>query len=183
MQHMKPVPSFLQFLPVSLFGAIMGLTGLSFCWEWAERTWGFNPIIKMGIGWAAIFFFILLTATYLFKMLKYPSLVKVEFQHPVSVSFFATFIISLLLIPGVILPYNENLAVVIWITGTAAMLLFAWIILRKWLDNKQDQANALPAWILPVVGTLDVPIVGYRLPIAGIQEICLFFSPLEYYSR
>lgn len=168
-------PSFIEFLPVSLFGAIMGLTGLSFSWGWAEKAWGFPAAIKDSIGTVALVAFVALIAAYLIKCFRYPGLVKKEIEHPVSVSFFATVIISLLLIPGIILPYSENAAIVIWAAGAIMMFLFSWFVLRKWLDNQQDPGSAMPAWIIPIVGTLDVPIVGYRLPVPGIHEICLAF--------
>jgi tellurite resistance protein len=168
-------PSFLEFLPVSLFGAIMGLTGLSFSWGWAEKAWGLPTVIKNTIGAIALAAFLLLTVTYILKCFKYPDIVKKEIQHPVSVSFFATFIISMLLVPGIILPYNVNAAVIIWSAGAIMMFVFSWFVLRKWLDRQQEPGSAMPAWIIPIVGTLDVPIVGYRLPIPGIHEICLVF--------
>ena len=167
--------SFIEFIPISLFGAVMGLTGLSFCWEWAEKTWSFYPWIKNIIGVIAVVFFLLLTVAYLLKIWKYPLAVRAEFNHPVSISFFGTFIISLLLLPGVIYPYFSTVAVVVWLVGAVLMFVFAWFVLRKWFGEQQDPANALPAWIIPVVGTLDVPIVGMQLPIPGIHEICLVF--------
>ncbi len=168
-------PSFLEFLPVSFFGAIMGLTGLAFSWGWAEKLWSFPPVIKNIVGGIAIVSFVCLTIAYVIKWIKFPELVKKEIQHPVSVSFFATFIISLLLIPGILLPYNVNAAVIIWSAGAVMMFIFSWFVLRKWLDHQQEPGSAVPAWIIPIVGTLDVPIVGYRLPIPGIHEICLVF--------
>jgi len=116
-----------------------------------------------------------LTVTYIIKCFKYPDIVKKEIQHPVAVSFFATFIISLLLIPGIILPYSVIGAIIIWSAGAIMMFVFSWFVLRKWLDHQQEPGSAVPAWIIPIVGTLDVPIVGYRLPIPGIHEICLLF--------
>lgn len=50
-------PSFLEFLPVNLFGAIMGLTGLATAWGWAEKTWGFEPYVRNALGLLAIVFF------------------------------------------------------------------------------------------------------------------------------
>jgi tellurite resistance protein len=55
------------------------------------------------------------------------------------------------------------------------MFVFAWYVLRKWLSSQQDLGNAQPAWFIPIVGTLDVPIVGSQFSIYGIREICLFF--------
>ena len=175
MQNSSQQPSFLEFLPVSLFGAVLGMSGLSFSWGWAEKVWGFSPFIREFTGGLAILLFIVLTIGYLIKWSRHPTIVRAEFQHPVSVSFFGAFIISLLLLPGIILPYSLPLAVGMWVVGALLIFGFAWMALRKWLDNQQELVNAQPAWILPVVGTLDVPIVGYRLPVPGIHEICLLF--------
>ncbi len=168
-------PSFLEFLPVSLFGSVLAMAGLSFSWGWAAKAWNFPVWIKDDIGLLAIAIFIVLTIAYVAKWIKFPGLVRTEFQHPVSVSFFGAFIVSLLVLPGIILDYSMSLAIAIWVCGAVLMLVFAWIVLRKWMDEQQEPANALPAWIIPVVGTLDVPIVGYRLPIPGIHELCLVF--------
>ena len=168
-------PGFIEFMPVSIFGAIMGMTGLSFAWELAGKAWGVSLYIKDTIGALAVLSFVALTAAYLVKMKKYTALVKKEFQHPVSVSFFATFIISLLLIPGLLLPFSVKAATIMWSIGAILMLAFAAFVLRKWLAQPQDPANAMPAWLLPIVGTLDAPLVGSRLPIPGIHEICLLF--------
>jgi tellurite resistance protein len=168
-------PSFLQFLPVSLFGSVIAITGLSFSWGRAEEIFNTANWIKPAFGMLAGMVFILLTICYLLKWIRYPAIVRKEFDHPVSVSFFGAFIISLLLLPGLFLAYYPKLATAMWCVGALLMFGFAWIVLRKWFDHQQDPGNAMPAWIIPVVGTLDVPIVGYRLPVAGIHEICLFF--------
>jgi tellurite resistance protein len=169
-------PTFLEFLPVSIFGADMGLCALCFCWRLAYKQW---PSIGMwpgeAIGCLAVLCFILLAITYSVKLIKYPALVKAEFRHEVTVCFFATAIISILLLPGVLLPYMRSFAIGLWFAGTILMFFFAWYVLRRWLDNKQQMENALPAWILPVVGTLDVPIVGNNLGLKMTHEYCLMF--------
>ncbi len=168
-------PSFLQFLPVSLFGIVISLTGLSYSWGWANKLLGL-PVWPMEVCESlALIFFVLITVAYVARWIKYPALVKAEFDHPVSVSFFGTFIISLLLIPGFILAYSVAFATAIWCCGAVLIFVFAWLVLRKWLDNQQEPGNAVPAWIIPVVGTLDVPIIGYQISIPGIHEICLMF--------
>jgi tellurite resistance protein len=35
---------------------------------------------------------------------------------------------------------------------------FAWLIVSRWMSNQQQAAHATPAWIVPVVGLLDVPL-------------------------
>ena len=165
----------LQFLPVSIFGAVMGLSGLSFAWRLANHIWQCDFVVSEIIGAAAILLFIVLSVAFIIKFQKDPSQLKKEINHPVSVSLYATIIISVLLIPGLLLPFFPVLAMVIWVIGAISMLLFAWFVLRMWLDHQQLPENAMPVWVIPIVGTLDVPIVGSHLPIAGVHEICMVF--------
>ena len=167
--------SLLDFLPVSIFGAVMGLSGLCFAWRIADKLWGLNFGISEPVAVIAIGLFIILTVAFIVKFRNNPSLPIKELDHPVAGSFYATFIISLLLIPGLLLPYAPALATLIWVIAALAMLLFAWYVLRKWLDHQQLPENAMPAWVIPIVGTLDVPIVGAHLHIYGIHEICMVF--------
>jgi tellurite resistance protein len=167
--------TFLKFLPVSIFGAVMGLSGLSFAWRLANHLWHFNFIISEIIAVIAILLFIVLFIFFAVKFQKDPAQVKKEINHPVTVSLYGTIIISLLLIPGLLLPFFPGLAIAIWIFGAVSMLLFAWFVLRMWLDHQQLPESAMPVWVIPIVGTLDVPIVGSHLPIAGVHEICMMF--------
>jgi tellurite resistance protein len=153
----------------------MGLSGLSFAWRLASQLWHLELAAGEIIGALAIILFLILTLCFIIKFKRYSSLILRELGHPVAISFYGTIIISLLLIPGILLPYLPVLATVIWLAGTVLMLYFAWHVLRKWLDNQQLPENAVPAWILPIVGTLDVPIVGSNIPLAGAHEICLIF--------
>ncbi|MEN0053083.1 MAG: SLAC1 anion channel family protein [Mucilaginibacter sp.] len=167
--------SFLEFLPVSIFGAVMGLSGLSFAWNQAVHLWHLPLIISQLIGGLAVITFIILTFTYSLKFWKYPDLVLQEFKNPNTISFFSTIIISLLLLPGILLPLFPTLAVSIWVVATLLIGLFAWYVLRQWLDRQQKPASAMPVWLLPVVGTLNVPIIGSKILIPGSHEVCLFF--------
>lgn len=167
--------SFLQFMPMSLFGGVMGLCGLSFAWTLASSIYPSLKNISGLTGIVAVAAFILLTILYLTKWKRFPQLVKAEFNHPVSVCFFGTYIISLLLLPGILLRWNEQLAVIVWATGTVLMLLFALYVLRVWLAKPKQPETIHPGWIIPIVGTLDVPIIGMHLPVEGIREISTFF--------
>jgi tellurite resistance protein len=63
------------------------------------------------------------------------------------------------------------------------MLLFAWLIVSRWLSDRQQVAHATPAWFIPVVGLLDVPLAlpGLNLPgMHGLMVVAmavgLFFA-------
>jgi tellurite resistance protein len=167
--------SFLEYVPISIFGAVMGICGLSFAWKLASHLWNVPEIISSVIGTVAILLFLVLTVLFLVKLKKFPAVLRNEFNHPVSVSFFATIIISLLLIPGLLLPVLPFTAKLVWTGAAVLMFAFAWYVLRKWLDHQQAAESAIPAWVIPVVGTLDVPIVGSSFHSAWAHETCLVF--------
>jgi len=168
-------PTFLEFMPVSLFGGVMGLSALCFAWRLASQAWHIGKLFAEIIGCTAILAFVILTIAYTVKWIRYPASVAGEFKNPVSVSFFSTVIISLLLIPGVLLPYVPVIADVIWLLGVLLIFSFAWFVLRKWMGKQQLPESAMPVWVLPVTGTLNVPIVGNSLQFAGAHEFCLMF--------
>ena len=168
-------PVFLEFMPVSLFGAVMGLTALCFAWRLVNQAWHIGSLLAEIIGYAAILVFVLLTIAYTVKWVRYRGVVESEFKNSITIGFFSTVSISILLIPGILLPYAPIVADVIWLAGVLITFLSAWFVLRKWMDQQQPRESAVPAWVLPVTGTLNVPIVGNSLNFPGAHEICLMF--------
>ena len=43
------------------------------------------------------------------------------------------------------------------------------------MDSQQLPESAMPAWAIPILGTLDVPIFGTQMPIDRAHEICMVF--------
>ncbi|QEM03746.1 C4-dicarboxylate ABC transporter [Mucilaginibacter rubeus] len=165
--------SFIEFMPVSIFGSVMGLCGLSFAWRRAAVIWNIWELPYLIFRLFAIAAFIALSACYLVKWYKFRKLIIEEFRSPKTICFFATYIICLLLLPGVVIDFFPRVAIVIWCTGAILMLFFACYMLRRWLDERQEPDSAMPAWVLPIVGTLDIPIIGNQLPLPGIHEITM----------
>ncbi|GLS46661.1 SLAC1 anion channel family protein [Methylobacterium brachythecii] len=169
-----PRRQYLAYLPVSLFGSVMGLTGLSVAWHLAASRYGASPWIGDAIGWLAVVAFVALALAYGVKAATAPEAVLAEFRHPIASSLFGTAIISLLLLPIVLVRYSAPLADGLWIAGTVLMVLFAWHIVSRWMSSRQQAAHATPAWIVPVVGLLDVPLAVPSLHLPMTQEISLF---------
>jgi tellurite resistance protein len=155
----------LDYLPVGLFGAVMGLVGLSVAWREASRLYGAPGVIADGIGAAAVIVFIALVLGYGWKCWTAWQAVKAEFQHPIVGSLFGTPLISLLLLPIVLVRFNTIFAIGTWMVGAAGMTLFAWYIVSRWMSDRQQMAHAIPAWIIPVVGLLDLPLA---MPLLGL---------------
>lgn len=163
----------LAYLPASFFGAVMGLSGLAIAWRLAAKVFGLPSSIAEAIAALALLVFMLLVIGYAIKWIGSPAAVRAEFQHPIAANFFATFIISVLLLPVLIAPYAPLVADAFWWLGTVLMFGFAWLIVRRWMSVQQQLAHATPAWIIPVVGTLDIPIAGVPLALPGSHVLSM----------
>ena len=164
----------LSYLPVSLFGSVMGLTGLSIAWQRAHEQYGFPPIIGFLFAAIAVAAFVALLFAYAIKWVTAPAAVLTEFKHPISGSLFGTIFISLLLIPIVLAPTSLAVARVMWTLGAIGMVVFAWFTISRWLSDRQQFLHATPAWIIPVVGLLDVPLAIPTLGLSVLHPLMVF---------
>ena len=108
---------------------------------------------------------------------------RAEFHHPVTGNLFGTIFISMLLIPIVLPPAWLMSARVIWCVGAVGMFGLAWLMIDRWMSDRQQVEHATPAWIVPVVGLLDVPLAVPLLDLPqahGVMVACvaigLFFA-------
>ncbi len=155
-----------EYLPVGLFGAVMGLTGLSVAWRLAHARYGAPEWVALAIAAVAVAVFVLVVAGYAVKLVTAFGAVREEFRHPIAGNLFGTVLISLLLLPIVLEPYAHRFAQSLWAVGAAGIFVFAWLMVSRWMSDRQQAAHATPAWIIPVVGLLDVPLalppLGFR---------------------
>jgi tellurite resistance protein len=165
------VPRHLDYLPVGLFGSVMGLTGLSVAWRIAHALFATPLWIADVIAAISVIAFVALLLAYLVKVVSAPDKVVAEFRHPIAGNLFGTFLISLLLLPILLAPFSLMLARLLWVTGAAGMVLFAWVIVSRWMSDRQQTAHATPAWIVPVVGMLDIPLALPGLGLSGLHEV------------
>ncbi|MFC4808608.1 SLAC1 anion channel family protein [Paenibacillus sp. GCM10023250] len=165
--------SSVQFLPVNLFGSVMGISGLSLAWRQASTLFGTAPIIAEVIGIAAILVFIVLSIGYILKWILYPRKVMNEFTHPVSGNFFGTITISILLLSSVLGSYSQALGQIIWIIGMASTLTLSYIIVSRIINGNLELSSAVPAWLIPGVATIDIVVAGGTMPFPWVREINL----------
>ncbi len=164
----------LDYLPIAVFGSVMGLTGLSLAWRLARAVFGASEAIGEDIGLFAVFVFVVLVLAYGVKLVTAPQKVVAEFNHLIAGNLFGTFCISLLLLPLVLVHYNLLLARGVWMTGAVTMMVFAWAIVGRWISQPHDVTQVTPAWIVPVVGLLDLPFGVPALQMPQFQGLMLF---------
>lgn len=116
---------------------------------------------------------IVLLGVYGAKAVRYLEAAVAEYEHPVKVNFFPTIAISLLLLSVVYLPYSTVISNLFWWSGAALQLFLMLAIVNGWIWRTSVQITHMsPAWFIPAVGNLIVPVAGI---VHAPAEISWFF--------
>ncbi len=164
----------LQHFPVSLFASVMGTTGLSIAYQRYSHIIGIPPWIGFSLLTLATILFLSISLIYLRKFFHYRAEVIAEFHHPVRANFFPAISISLLLLSIGFLEIHTTLALWLWGIGSSLHLAFTLIIISRWITENYDINHSNPAWFIPVVGNILVPIAGIQF--VNIEISYFFFS-------
>ncbi len=119
--------------------------------------------------------FLAIFTAYIFKLLLFTQAVKKEFYHPIKSSFMAAISISFLLLSIAYYDYAPTLSILLWYIGTPLQLAFTLIVIRYWIHNDLQIIHSNPAWFIPIVGNVLVPVIGVE---AAPISISLFFFSL-----
>lgn len=159
--------------PISFFAVVMGLTGLAIAYM--RLSFMGNMLILIGycLTYMATSIFFLFLTIYLIKLFKYIDDVKKEFYNPVKSSFFPTISISLLLLSVAYNEINQTLSFIFWIFGMILHFLFLVRTLIFWINKELKIEMINPAWFIPVVGAMIIPIQGINY---SIDLAWFFFS-------
>lgn len=165
-------PGALQHVPVTIFAMVMGVAGLGLAWRKAETVLGASPILGDVLLLLAALLFAVAALTYGLKLARFPKAVRGEFDHPIRSSFFSTIPIAILLLATGLHPLAPGAAGWMWALGAIVQLTVTIRIFARWIVHRQDIAHANPAWFIPIVGNIIVPILGMRL---GQADVSWFF--------
>ncbi|HHH52215.1 MAG TPA: C4-dicarboxylate ABC transporter [Bacteroidetes bacterium] len=147
--------------PVSFFSVILGLAGFTIALQKAELILNIPINLSYLFGTITMVLFILISIIYLVKIFKFNDDVKEEFNHPIKLSFFPTFSISLLLLSIAYLSANPILSKYLWVFGTVIHLIFTIKILTIYIQHTKFEIKHMsPAWFIPPVGNILVPVAG-----------------------
>ena len=162
----------LEHFPVQLFAIIMGVSGLVIVYAKAYHLidmpyWVYGVLLFID----TILFLGIFTA-YMLKWLYYPEAVKKEFYHPIKSSFMAAISISFLLVSIAYYDFAPTVSILLWCIGAPLQLLLTLIVIRYWIHNDLKVIHSNPAWFIPIVGNVLVPVVGVE---AAPIYLSLFF--------
>ncbi|SMR72055.1 tellurite resistance protein [Aliiroseovarius halocynthiae] len=165
----------LAHFPVTFFAIVMGVMGLTLALHAGAPS---MPVLKHASSLMLLIGAAIMVATslvYIAKALRHPSAVAEEWHHPVKLAFFPTISISLLLLATATFPYNEVLAEYLWLAGVVGQGVLTIAVISGWISHRSFQVGHLtPAWFIPAVGNVIVPVLGARM--GYIETSWLFFS-------
>lgn len=165
----------LAHFPVALFSTVMGMAGLTLAWLKAAHLGGAPAWIGDGLRWVASGLFLFLLVVYALKIVRHPGEVAAERRHPVKLNFFPAISIGLLLLAIAWSGVAADAARWMWGLGAAMHLAFTLWAMSSWIYHTHyDIKHANPAWFIPVVGNILVPVDGVKLAPADISWF--FFS-------
>ncbi|WP_284446693.1 SLAC1 anion channel family protein [Fluviibacter phosphoraccumulans] len=172
---MNTAESRLKNFPVSWFSTVMGMCGLSIAWNRAEHFFNSGFCLSSILLGITTLLFLVLLIIYTRKLIKYRAEVIEELKHPVKHAFFPTISISLLLLSAAYLQRDPDLSLILWVVGASLQLILTLYVLSSWMHHDRYEITHLnPAWFIPVVGNMIVPIAGVHH--APIEISWLFFS-------
>jgi tellurite resistance protein len=176
-------PPSLKHLPIGLFASVMGLAGLALAWRRAESVaW-----LPSGSWWLpgalAAVAFVLIGGAAILRASRFPDAAIGDWRHPVKLNFFAAISIALILFGTLLARPLPALALPLWAIGAVAHLALTLVALRRWILAPSLPLAALnPAWFIPVVGNILVPLAGvefgYLEPSWFFFSVGIFFWPI-----
>jgi tellurite resistance protein len=156
-----------------MFTTVMGLGGLTIATERWEQVLGLSRATSLVLLFITAAVWVAVFSTYATKLIRFPGSVKQELNHPVRLSFFPTASIGLILIATASYIYFPVFAQVLWWVAVVIQLGFALFILDRWIHREHfSTEHNSPAWFIPIIANLLVPILGGEL---GYLEVSYFF--------
>lgn len=151
----------------------MGLAGLTIATERLAPTYGIpTPIVLVLLVITAIVW-VVVAAAYVVKWVRFPQSVIAELNHPIRLSFFPASSIGLMLIASATYQFLPAAAEALWWVSITIQLAFTLVVLYRWMhvEHFTTEHNS-PAWFIPIIANLLVPILGAQL---GYLEVSYFF--------
>lgn len=172
MEHVEAY-SRLEHFPVTFYAIVMGIAGLSLAMQAFEQAVGIGALGSSLAYGAAVAIFVIVSVFYTLKAIRYPGAVAAEWNHPVRLAFFPAISISLLLLATLTLPRNPAIAEPLWLLGVVLQGGLTIAVISGWIGHRAFQTPHLsPAWFIPAVGNVIVPIAGVQM---GYVEISWYF--------
>lgn len=164
----------LKFYPIMMYAIVMGISGLTIAYQKAAEFIGFPAYVGETMMYVALILFFTVTLFYVLKVLRYPQAVINEWKHPVRINFFSAVSISMLMLAIITRHSFPTLGAYFWYVGVALHTFMTFYTISFWINHNQEIAHSNPAWFIPIVGNVLVPVGGIGL--ASMMVLQYYFS-------
>lgn len=161
---MNEISPSLRFFPVPLFASVMGVGGLALALRRAAALWGLPIWLSHTVLSIAIFLFLIITAGYIAKLIRYPGAARADLTHPIKMAFVPTITISILILATGLAPLAPDFANVLWWIGALGHLALTAYVVSSWYIRPDITRDTItPAWLIPIVGNVVTPLAVPRI--------------------
>jgi len=150
----------IQYFPITAFSMIMGLSGLSIAFakfyhlQWLPRIY-YDVTLFFTLA-----LFLIFTYMYGRKAILHFDEVKADFMHRIRINFFSAITISFLLLSIAFMTFWPMLSLVFWWIGVISHTVIMFYTISIWIQHNFEIQFMNPAWFIPVVGNILVPVAG-----------------------
>lgn len=150
----------LKFFPIMMYAIVMGMSGLTITYQKAAEFIHFPHFLGSFLMFVVTVLFFAISAVYILKYIRYPKAVAKEFAHPVRINFFSAVSISMLMLAIIYKEAFPTISAIFWYPGTILHLFMTLYTIMFWINHNQEVAHSNPAWFIPIVGNILVPVAG-----------------------
>ncbi|MEZ5072502.1 MAG: SLAC1 anion channel family protein [Bacteroidales bacterium] len=150
----------LQYFPITAYAIVMGLSGLTIVFGKFYHMQWLPKFLYDGLLFFTFGLFLLISFLYGMKAIRHFEEVKADFRHRIRVNFFSAISISFLLLAIAFLSYWPFLSMVLWWVGLIAHTLLMYHTIQFWIQHNFEIKFMNPAWFIPVVGNILIPVAG-----------------------
>ena len=153
----------LKNFPISFFAPILGFAGFSLALQKIELLFHISNKISVSFLSFTLLLFVIALAIYALKGVFFGKEIIKEYQHPVKINFFPLISKILLVLSVMFLELNMGTSKWLWIIGVIINTILTISILGEWISKEHFKIEHMsPAWFIPVVGNLIIPIAGIQ---------------------
>jgi tellurite resistance protein len=150
----------IKYFPITAFAIVMGLSGLTIVFS---KFYHLSLMNKLFFDVTLIFttvVFLSVLILYLLKFVNFFEEVKTDFFHRIRINFFSAISISLLLLSIAYYAYWPIVSIPLWWLGLLLHSIIMFYTISFWFRHNFEIHAFNPAWFIPVVGNIIIPVVG-----------------------
>ncbi len=164
----------LKFFPIMMYAIVMGMSGLTIMYQKAANWLAFPHIIGTTLMYVTTAIFFVVSFIYIIKYIKYAGAIKKEFSHPIRINFFAAISISMLMLAIIYKEQYPTISAAFWYPGAVLHFYLTMHTISFWINHNQELDHSNPAWFIPIVGNVLVPVAGIGFASHGV--LMFFYS-------